>query len=119
MFWRGKAMVSPLFFYQLVLWARIWIFVILHRTRPKRRLTAPATPTEPMPLKPTCPRSHEPNPFEGLIQKPHCALCERDTAHPQAPPPVPPDPRPTTNRRPREVDISMHFCPHDDCDYRG
>ena len=112
-------MVSPLFFSQLVLFALIGIFVILHLTRPKRRLTAPATPTEPVPLKPKCPRSHEPKPFEGLIQKPHCALCERDTAHPQAPPPVPPDPMPPTNRRPREVDLSLHFCPHDDCDYRG
>jgi hypothetical protein len=26
---------------------------------------------------------------------------------------------PPTNRRPREVDTSMHFCPHSDCDYRG
>jgi transposase-like protein len=24
-----------------------------------------------------------------------------------------------TNRRPREVDTSMHFCPRSDCDYRG
>ena len=24
-----------------------------------------------------------------------------------------------TNRRPREVDTSRHFCPHSDCDYRG
>jgi IS1 family transposase len=24
-----------------------------------------------------------------------------------------------TNRRPRTVDTSMHFCPHPDCDYRG
>src|SRR5262249_34852110 len=51
--------------------------------------------------------------------KPHCALCERETAPPQAPPPVPPDPMPPTNRRPREVDTSMHFCPHLGCDYRG
>jgi IS1 family transposase len=26
---------------------------------------------------------------------------------------------PPTNRRPREVDTSRHFCPHSDCDYRG
>jgi len=26
---------------------------------------------------------------------------------------------PPTNRRPRAVDTSMHFCPHNDCDYRG
>jgi hypothetical protein len=33
-----------------------------------------------------------------LTQKPHCALCERDTAYPKAPPPVPPDPMASTNR---------------------
>src|SRR5262249_30501263 len=64
-------------------------------------------------------RSHEPKPFEGLTQKPHCTLCERETAHPQSPPPVPPDPTPSTNRRPREVDTSRHFCPHGHCDCRG
>jgi len=47
------------------------------------------------------------------------ALCERDAAHPQAPLPVPPDSMPSTNRRPRQVDTSMHFCPHTGCDYRG
>ena len=26
---------------------------------------------------------------------------------------------PPTNRRPREVDTSRHFCPHAGCDYRG
>jgi IS1 family transposase len=26
---------------------------------------------------------------------------------------------PPTNRRPRTVDTSRHFCPHTDCDYRG
>jgi hypothetical protein len=26
---------------------------------------------------------------------------------------------PATNRRPRTVDTSMHFCPHDGCRYRG
>ena len=26
---------------------------------------------------------------------------------------------PLTNRRPRTVDTSMHFCPHSNCDYRG
>lgn len=65
-------------------------------------MAAPATPTEePEPLKPKRHHSNEPKPFEGLTHKPHCALCERETTHPQAPPPVPPDPMPPTNRRPR------------------
>jgi hypothetical protein len=46
-------------------------------------------------------------------------LCERDTASPPAPPPIPPNPMTPTNRRPREVDTSMHFCPHGECDYQG
>ena len=72
-----------------------------------------------MPAQPKRKRSTEPKAFEGLTHKPHCALCERETTHPQAPPPVPPDPMPPTNRRPREVDTSRHFCPHAGCDYRG
>ena len=112
-------MVSHHLVSQLVLLALLWLFVILHLSWPKRAVTAPAVPTEPEPLQPKRSRSNEPRPFEGLIQKPHCALCERDAAYPKPPPPVPPDPMAPTNRRPREVDTSMHFCPHSDCDYRG
>ena len=112
-------MVSPLFFYQLVFFALIWFFVVLHLAWPKRPLPALATPPEPEPLKPTRHRSNEPKPFEGLTHKPHCALCERDTVEPHTPPPVPPDPMTPTNRRPREVDTSSHFCPHAGCHSRG
>ncbi len=112
-------MVSHHFFYPLVLCAFIWLLILLHLTPPKPGVNAPVKPAEPGPLKPKRHRSREPKPFEGLTHKPHCALCERATAHPQVPPPVPPDPMPPTNRRPRTVDTSMHFCPHSDCDYRG
>jgi IS1 family transposase len=112
-------MISHLFYYQLALLALIWLFVMLHLPRPKRAVTAPAAPALPEPLKPKRTRSNEPKLFEGLTQKPHCALCEQDTASPKAPPPVPPDPMAPTHRRPREVDTSRHFCPHSDCDYRG
>ena len=112
-------MVPPLFFSQLVVFALIWLFMMLHLTWTPPGVSAPATPAEPEPLKPKRHRSHEPKPFEGLTHKPHCALCERDTVHPQAPPPVPPDPMPPTHRRPREVDTSKPFCPHAGCDYRG
>jgi IS1 family transposase len=112
-------MVAPLFYYQLVLLAIVWLFILLHLTWPRPGLTAPAAPAEPDPITPKRPRSHEPKSFEGLTHKPHCALCERDTAHPQPSPPGPPDPLPPTNRRPREVDTSRHFCPHGGCDYRG
>ncbi|HEY5866759.1 MAG TPA: hypothetical protein VI542_14630, partial [Candidatus Tectomicrobia bacterium] len=111
--------MSHHFVYQLVLLALIWLFVVLHLTGPKRPVTARATPTEPEPLTPQRHRSNEPKPFEGLTHKPHYALCERDTSHPKVPPPLPPDPMPSTNRRPREIDTSMHFCPYAGCDYRG
>jgi len=107
-------MVSHLIYYQLALLAIIWLFVMLHLTG-----SQPGRTTPPGPAQPKRKRSTEPTAFEGLTHKPHCALCERETAPPHAPPPVPPDPLPLTNRRPREVDTSMHFCPHLGCDYRG
>src|SRR5256886_828098 len=107
-------MVSHLFYYQLALFVLVWLFVMLHVTWSK-----PGLPTPPVPAQPKRNRSNEPKAFEGLTKKPHCALCERDTAHLKPPSPVPPDPMPPTNRRPRTVDTSMHFCPHTDCAYRG
>jgi IS1 family transposase len=112
-------MVSPLFYYQLALLALVWLFVMLHVTWPKRGVTHPPAAAQPGPLPPKRTRAHEPKPFEGLTHKLHCALCERETLHPQAPPPIPPAPRTPTNRRPREVDTAPHFCPHAGCDYRG
>ena len=107
-------MVSHLFYYQLALCVLVWLFVMLHVTGSK-----PGLPTPPVPAKPKRTRSNAPKAFEGLTKKPHCALCECDTAHPKPPSPVPPDPMPLTNRRPRTVDTSRHFCPHTDCDYCG
>ena len=112
-------MASHHFFYQLALFTLIWLVVALHFTPLKRTVIAPETPADPEPVKPKRPRSQEPKPFEGRTQKPPCALCERETTHPQAPPPVPPAPMPETNRRPRTVDTTRHFCPHFGCDYRG
>jgi IS1 family transposase len=112
-------MVSHLFYYQLALLVIIWLFVMLHLTGSTPAVPAAAAPALPEPLKSKRQRSNEPKPFEGLTQKPHCALCERDTASPKPLPPVPPDPMPPTNRRPREIDTSQHFCPHAGCDYRG
>src|SRR4030095_164207 len=112
-------MVSHHVCYQLVLFALIWLFIILHFIWPKPGVSTPVTPAEPKLLKPKRHRSNEPKPFEGLTHKPHCALCERDTASPQSLPPAPTDRLPPTNRRPREVDTSRHFCPHAGCAYRG
>jgi hypothetical protein len=109
-------MVSHLFYYQLALLALVWLFFMLHVAESHPGAPIPPTVT---PIKPKRTRSNEPKPFHGLTHKPPCALCARETAHPQAPPPVPPDPMAPTHRRPREVDTSMHFCPHNGCDYRG
>ena len=107
-------MVSHLFYYQLALCVLAWLFVMLHVTGSK-----PGLPAPPVPAQPKRKRSSEPQPFAGLTHKPHCVLCEQETGESAPAPPVRPDPMPPTNRRPRTVDTSMHFCPHTACDYRG
>ena len=107
-------MVSHLFYYQLALFALVWLSVMLHVTGSK-----PGLPTPPAPAKPKRKRSTEPKAFAGLTHKPPCALCEQETADTTPPPPIRPAPMPPTNRRPRTVDTSRHFCPHTACDYRG
>src|SRR5215813_12297718 len=110
-------MVSHLFYSQLALVALLWLSVMLHLVWPMRSATPPPAPDTPM--KPKRKLSTEPKPFKGLTHKPSCACCEQDTGETNPVPPVRPDPMPSTNRRPRTVDTSMHFCPHTDCDYRG
>jgi hypothetical protein len=107
-------MVSHLFYYQLALFALVWLFIMLHVTWPKQGLTP-----FPVPAKLRRPHTNEPKLFDGLTHKPHCALCEQEVTPPQAPPAVLPEPMPPTNRCPRKIDTSQHFCPHLDCDYRG
>src|SRR5215471_3228795 len=84
-------MIPHQFYYQLVVLGLLWLCVMLHLAWPSR----------------------------GVTPQPPCALCEQEAAHPQAPPPVRPDPMPPTHRRPRTVDTSRHFCPHTGCRYRG
>src|SRR5215813_10312351 len=74
----------------------------------------PATPA-----KPPCKHSKEPQPFPGLTHKPYGAACAQAAPHPKALSPVPPALLPPTTRRPRMIDTSMHFCPHEGYDYRG
>jgi hypothetical protein len=109
-------MVPTLFFYELGLIALMWLFLMLCWLGPNTAVRRqPMAPSQ----LPRRKRSTAPKVFAGLTHKPHCALCERDTVSPQVLPPVPPDPMPATNRRPREVDTSKHVCPHTACDYRG
>ena len=112
-------MIPHLVYYQLVILVLLWLCVMLPYLWPSPGPGSFPKRAEPTPIKAKRKRSSEPKPFEGLTQKPHCALCEQDLASPQAPPPLPPDPMPPTNRRPREVDTSQHFCPHSGCAYRG
>jgi IS1 family transposase len=110
-------MVPHHFFCQLALFVLLWLFILLPLlwSRPG----APPPPAPAPPIKPKRKRSTEPKPFEGLTHKPHCAWCEQETGETPLAPPRRPDPMPPTNRRPRTVDTSMHFCPHTECDYRG
>ena len=78
-----------------------------------------AWPPPPAPAKPRRQRTNKPKPCDGRTKKPHCLLCARDAMPPHQPPAVPPDPMAPTNRRPRVMDTSMHFCPHNGCDSWG
>ncbi len=108
-------MIPHLLYYQLVILVLLGLCVMLPYLWPSPGAGSHPKRAEPIPLKAKRKPSNDPKPFAGLTQKPHCALCERDLASPQAPPPVPPDPMPPTNRRPREVNTSQHFCPHSGC----
>jgi hypothetical protein len=110
-------MISHHVYYQLAILGFLWLFVILHSAWPSRCATTQRTPAKP--IMPRRQRSKEPKPFAGFTHKPPCALCEHETAHPQPRPPVRPAPMPPTNRRPRVIETSRHFCPHDGCAYRG
>lgn len=57
-------MVSHHIVYQLVLFALIWLLIILilHLIRPRTGVSPPVTPAEPEPFKPKRPRSNEPKP---------------------------------------------------------
>src|SRR5262245_29281488 len=113
-------MMPPLFFYQLAILGLLWLWVLLHLAWPSRGPVSSRWSVEPeTPVKSRRQCSQEPTPFGDLTHKPPCALCEHETSHPTPPPPVPPAPRSPTTRRPRQVDPSRHFYPHEGCDYRA
>src|SRR6266851_1985906 len=110
-------MIPHLFYYQLAILVLLWLCVMVPYLWSHQCGGAPKRPVDPIMPKPK--RSTEPKPFAGLTRKPHCALCEQETVDSAPAPPVRPHPMPPTNRRPREVDTSQHFCPHPGCDYWG
>ena len=86
-------MVSHLFFYQLVLIALVWLFVMLLYAGLSERARHPSPAA---PIAPRRQRSTEPKPFAGLTHQPHCALWERAPGQSTAPPPTRPAPMPPT-----------------------
>jgi hypothetical protein len=110
-------MIPHLFYYQLVVLGLLWLCVMLHSAWPSRGVAAQQRPATP--ITPRRQRSKEPQPFAGPTQKPHCALCDQEAPPPKPSPPLPHAPMHPTNRRPRVIDTSMHFCPHGHCRYRG
>src|SRR5215475_13965119 len=106
-------------YYQLVILGLLWLCIMLPYVWPSQGAVSSRPPAEPMPPQRRRKRTIEAILFAGLTQRPHCAACEHATAHPHPPPPIRPAPLPPTNRRPREVDTSLHFCPHATGDYRG
>jgi hypothetical protein len=57
-------MVSNLFFYQIVLIALVWLFLMLSWLWPSEPTAVPPAPSKPVP--PPRQRSKEPQPFPGL-----------------------------------------------------
>src|SRR5215475_4732816 len=113
----GYTMISHLVYYQLVILVLLWVCLMLLHLWPS---PAGGTPKPPTPsLRPKRRRASEPKPFAGLTHKPSYPFCEQETSDIAPAPPRRPDPIPPTNRRPRTVDTSRHFCPHTDCAYRG
>jgi hypothetical protein len=110
-------MVPTLFFYQLVLMALLWLWLMLYWAWPSDSAAVCHTTLEPPPSLPK--RKREPKPFAGLTTKPPCDACEHTTdSRPHGPSAPPPRLVPTRGRR-RQVDTSTHFCPNPDCAYRG
>ena len=85
-------MIPHLVYYQLVILLLLWLCLMLPYLWPPSPRGIPTKPTDPIPPKPQ--RSGEPKAFEGLTQKPFCALCEPATAESAPESPRRPDPMP-------------------------
>src|SRR6266446_1567599 len=105
----GNAMVSHLFFYQLVLLGLLWLCVMLHDAWSNECAGGDQRPSKPLP--PPRQRSSDPKPLPGLTRTPPCAACEQAHEHGPQPPSCPPPRMVPTRGRPRQVNTSHHFCP--------
>jgi IS1 family transposase/transposase-like protein len=113
----GNAMVSHLFFYQLVLLGLLWLCCMLHAAWPSSDAADVSRPPERIP--PSRKRPRVPKPFPGLTHKPHCEACTQAAAPPQRAPCAPPPRIVSLRGRRRAVDTSRHFCPYPNCAYQG
>jgi IS1 family transposase len=109
--------VSNLVFYQLVLIALVWVFLMLYGLWPSE--PAAARPTPPKPVTPPRKRSRDPKPFIGLTRTPPCDACEEGVEPHRELPCAPPPLIVSTRGRRRQVDTSPQFCPAPDCRYGG
>jgi IS1 family transposase len=110
-------MVSHLVFYQLMLIALLWLFLMLSWVWPSE--PAAARPIPPTPVTPPRKRSTAAKPFPGLIRQPHCDACAQAVALHREPPCAPSPRLISTRGRRRQVDTSQHCCPDPDCRYGG
>ena len=76
-------MVPTLFFYELVLGALVWLFLMLYGLGPHDS-TARCKPVL-LPTPPRRKRAHAPTAFAGLPHTPHCAACEQTRRLPSRP----------------------------------
>jgi hypothetical protein len=100
---------------QLAVGGFLWLCLMLHDVWPRQDAVSPQLPTAPLPPRSNRNRTSEPNPFEGLTQRPHCTACAHDAHHPHDPPPRRPEPMPPTHRRPWTIDPSRPCCPPAGC----
>src|SRR6266487_1672014 len=77
------AMVSHLFFYQLVLLGLLWLCVMLHSVWLNECPGGDQRPSQPLPPRK---RSSDSKPLPGLTRTPPCAACEQ--AHEHRPQPL-------------------------------
>src|SRR5499426_3113069 len=110
-------MIPHLFFYQLVLIALVWVFLMLYGLWPLE--AAAVRPPPPKPVTPPRKRSCAPQPFLDPTCKPPCDACEEGVAPRREPPCAPPPLLVSPRGRRRQVDTSQQFCPAPDCRYGG
>ena len=113
----GNTMLSHHLYYQLILIALAWLFLILYWLW--RPAAASARLTTAQPILPPRKRSKDPKPFQGLTRKPHCDACEQDGHLRREPPSAPPPQLVCIRGRHRQIDTAQHFCLDPDCRYGG